>query len=1704
MKALLLTLVAVFHFKTLNALDIDGPFVVDSVTTWSITDSPVVVTGAVEIVSGGTLSVESGVEVRFTTAESGIVNSGGTLRVLGSIDSRVSFLPSLDNMDGVWQGISFGAGASAAFFSVNPMDDTDVTYTSGSVIQYADIAFAGSGPLYPLDFSQGAAPYMLGVDIIECFGNSGWAIDVERLQGYFVAQFIRLKANSTDSTFNPQNWIYVGGQDQSAGFVLLQNIESNVDVRDKSVYVTRVGTTVLKDSTTQAVFLNQVAVVSVTENTFAASDFSSPFFSSYLGLGSVDNSRISIVGNTFVSASSRDSFYADRWRTTPLLSEIRDNEFRNGRFRFRSFSVQNLIVSSNTISDSANGAIYMYGDQWTVGNNTITQCSSSSNPLLYLFHGGGFGTTADFSGNFIETCSAPILVNLRGSFDSSAVAIFEQNEFFDCMGGEDLIHIEDYPFSSVSKNVFENSTATTSVRLDLSSSAESGSLVPLPMNYWGSFQDDITDLRTSIVDGFTTIEARAVVDFQSVLTGPSLTSVIQEIELPQLFLSDGSIGGILIDGTFTLPPGTYTCSLSLFVRNATFNLQAGTSIEFAPLRGISVLSTGTLTASGSADLPIRLKNSTAMSSWSGILLGSDVDSTFSHVSIEHSNIGIDHFGIGSLTLDPVSVVYCEGDCVRSRRWTSANWNSDGNNFTIVNSHLSRCGGNGVNVHLRSNVFVGNASIEHGGGIYFDRSVVNVEVSGSILRNVDRYAINTQRSFTDGQYRFVDNEIDSSAGGVLFDCYYCSLELSGNLMSGGEVERSSVYPLFVRTISAERLYIVENQIEAWRISNRAAMVVYFSTDNSLGSGLELQGNTFRNIEATNILDISYASTTTSTNISSIFAENLTVTSSTSPAWLVVNEWPDPTEEVESTLSGNIFIGIPEPDQFYIQVRQESTDVPEIDASASFWSSDQAEVIVSRIVDGRDDPSFSRVLFNPFLETPGGPLITDFVPFLQGNVLSGILPFGESLVLSSGNYSSQGSLVIDGTLTLNAGVSIRVDAGAFISIGQGSLIAVATYDEPIQFERLISSEAWGQIVIQPSAMENQTVLMENVVISGAGASSVPAMSSNRPGSYVNVTVKDCSGGGISVAGTGAFSFEGLSVEETVGGSTGFLAGGSADVILHDCKFFSQCSSSEILASELSRLTMESVIVQPSGNSIGLYFQNRYASLDAVVYDSRSSFNSYAMYVDTRSMELQVRNSMFNVTGTTTAVYLYDRSYQSSTVVFRDNYFDASSGFLVRAFRLREATLEGNVFGSTTAAASFRGLAFSSCRNLSVRNNTMENLSCINGNCIEGTATGSFDADDNIFLGLDAAGGYHVLSATAPSLSITGNRWDSCSGYGLIEFDSPMFANLTTLRDNVVASNTNTSFVLATKTQLEDVQAGIYYIGPSFWGTVSFDELRSKTFDSQRDASLASIVYTSIFADDALETEVVAPPSGSIVDPDLHTISGSIFDGATISVPAGIYYAPGSITLQHPEATLILEAGVRIMFAQSASLRVVEGALQIQGNPGNLVELTSIDQLIDEFGNDGSIESTTSWVGVWLGQYSNAERSFLRGCSISNAGRSPLSASVYLDRVTVPFENVMIVDSLSRGLYAESSSSNIEIAGMTILGANGYGIFFYAVTGSILFESLNITGSTLDGVYLDRCGDTTVTRARVYANGASAPSFYRQIWWEDGSGGFSIRDR
>lgn len=148
-KSVVISLVILFYLTSLAAAstDISGIIAVDA--TWTVTMSPVIVTDDVVVSNTATLTIDSGVEVRFDSGTE--LQIEGQLIARGESDNLITFTSNSDDpAPGDWDYIYLTASSVDATYDVNGV------YTGGSVLEYCVIEYAGKAEEYAGSVGIGA------------------------------------------------------------------------------------------------------------------------------------------------------------------------------------------------------------------------------------------------------------------------------------------------------------------------------------------------------------------------------------------------------------------------------------------------------------------------------------------------------------------------------------------------------------------------------------------------------------------------------------------------------------------------------------------------------------------------------------------------------------------------------------------------------------------------------------------------------------------------------------------------------------------------------------------------------------------------------------------------------------------------------------------------------------------------------------------------------------------------------------------------------------------------------------------------------------------------------------------------------------------------------------------------------------------------------------------------------------------------------------------------------------------------------------------------------------------------------------------------------------------------------------------------------------------------------------------------------------
>ena len=139
-------------FVSLPGMVLADTYIINNInenTVWSISGSPYVLTGKIHVYQNVSLTIESGVEVRFNRRAELII--GGELKAVGASDSFIKFTSnSATPLKGDWIYINFVNTAVPATYQSNFEYDYDnnqilLNYISGSILEYCIIEYADIG-----------------------------------------------------------------------------------------------------------------------------------------------------------------------------------------------------------------------------------------------------------------------------------------------------------------------------------------------------------------------------------------------------------------------------------------------------------------------------------------------------------------------------------------------------------------------------------------------------------------------------------------------------------------------------------------------------------------------------------------------------------------------------------------------------------------------------------------------------------------------------------------------------------------------------------------------------------------------------------------------------------------------------------------------------------------------------------------------------------------------------------------------------------------------------------------------------------------------------------------------------------------------------------------------------------------------------------------------------------------------------------------------------------------------------------------------------------------------------------------------------------------------------------------------------------------------------------------------------------------------
>lgn len=520
--------------------------------------------------------------------------------------------------------------------------------------------------------------------------------------------------------------------------------------------------------------------------------------------------------------------------------------------------------------------------------------------------------------------------------------------------------------------------------------------------------------------------------------------------MPSFFRSDGSIGGILRNETIELNSVTYAANASIIVSSgATLNLGSDVDILFTHTdSGIQVMDGGVFNVNG----PVSLMPKDSDSQWFGIRLDTNNDTSLNNLVIKRGK-----------------------DCIKQS-------NDVGGTVFVNNTYLYSCSQAGFHFDSQASLLViSNSLVWNAGtyGLFVRQNVQDLHLMNSEFTNCTNNAIYVRQtrnvtlfgndimhaSSSDALYIFRPIAIFMRANQIQCwrSCFNFNSQnlayIQNNMMSG--LDNLAAFQLAhvsaSSSVNDDGIIFTGNIFKNWTTISYDAVTFSYSGP---GNVVQMNNNTFQDIQARHILTLSISSTEVPINIANKFMGNLEAKGVSSSSILYISGWSSDTSNSLSTLKGNIFDFEWQntTDEYALRVNSLSTSIPEIDACLSYWGGIDETLIQKRIYDGLDDADLSLVKYLPFLLTTdqNGPKSTNTTTLSferPGGILNGVLHLGENLTLTANKspYKSEGTLIIDGKLTIENNVTIHMKESSSFVVRKGEMFALGAPEAPIIFDK-----------------------------------------------------------------------------------------------------------------------------------------------------------------------------------------------------------------------------------------------------------------------------------------------------------------------------------------------------------------------------------------------------------------------------------------------------------------------------------------------------------------------------------------------------------------------------------------------------------------------------------------------------------------------------
>ena len=432
-----------------------------------------------------------------------------------------------------------------------------------------------------------------------------------------------------------------------------------------------------------------------------------------------------------------------------------------------------------------------------------------------------------------------------------------------------------------------------------------------------------------------------------------IISELISVDLPGLFRSDGTIGGLIRNGTLILSNGEYMANTTIIITGGgSLVVGPNANITFAPDRGILVSSSGKFSVDG----PSLLDSSNPPESWVGILLKNSNETYIRDAMIRNVENGVKSSSTGALVMI---------------------------NSTILNSYHGVFSSTGALVMINStilNAYHGVKSSSTGALVMINSTILNAKYG---VRSNYASNITLIDNVFEGNYRavYIDRAnyatIEKNKMTCKYQClylysYYSSVSVNDNIIGGAnDVSSSAQHLVYLISYMSQNDYLSlqDNSFGNWQTRPNYDALYVDIRQYSGGTGtVGLSNNRFYNISARHVFNLYFRSSETHVNVANLFESNLEALDSIYPSIFHIGDWPESCGDDPCSLVGNIFNYSLPPGQQHIAVPVSVEKVTSIDAELSYWGADDESSVIQSMFDGRDGTGLTTINYLPFLLTP----------------------------------------------------------------------------------------------------------------------------------------------------------------------------------------------------------------------------------------------------------------------------------------------------------------------------------------------------------------------------------------------------------------------------------------------------------------------------------------------------------------------------------------------------------------------------------------------------------------------------------------------------------------------------------------------------------------------------------------------------------------